>query len=213
MAYGVPVRTGPDFSEEHVLADGSAVTLRHVRPSDAEEVRRGFLALSPESRYRRFLRVTSLTDEALRYLTEVDGWDHVALVAVGYAPDLKTEQGYGLARFVRVEGEPEVAEAAITVIDPMQRKGLGRVLALALSEAARERGIHRFRGEVLASNAPMRSLLEGLGATVRSESGESIVFDAPLDDPEHTREPAILRWLREAADRFAGRFRSLRPPA
>jgi GNAT superfamily N-acetyltransferase len=209
------MRTGPDLNEEHVLADGTPVVLRHVRASDAAELRRGFRALSPESRYRRFFQqMSDLSDRALHYLTEVDGTNHVAIVAVGYAPDLKTEIGYGLGRFVRVEGEPDVAEAAITVVDPMQRKGLGRLLAVTLAEAARERGIHHFRGEVLASNRPMRQMLEDLGAVVRAESGDSLSVDVSLDEPPAPPQGApgeavILRWLRIAADLFAGRFRSL----
>jgi GNAT superfamily N-acetyltransferase len=199
--------------EEHLLADGTPVVLRHVRPTDAAELRRGFLSLSPESRYRRFLaQTTTLSDRDLRYLTEVDGHDHVAIVAAGFAPDMKTEIGYGLARFVRVKGEPDVAEAAITVVDPMQKKGLGRLLALTLAQAARERGVHHFRGEVLSSNLPMRQMLEELGARVRSESADSIAIDIALDDPHPSGEPGAARWLREAADRFAGRFRGPVPP-
>jgi GNAT superfamily N-acetyltransferase len=208
------MRTGPDLNEEHVLRDGAPVVLRHIRPSDAPELRRGFHALSPESRYRRFFQpMGDLSDAALRYLTEVDGHDHVAIVAVGYGPDLKTEVGYGLARFVRVSGEPDVAEAAITVIDPMQNKWLGRLLALTLAEAARERGIRRFRGEVLASNLPMRQMLEDLGAVVRPGPSESVSIDVPLDDAHSSdpREPSVVRWLRAAADRWAGKFRTLPP--
>jgi GNAT superfamily N-acetyltransferase len=216
------MRTGPELNREYVLSDGTPVVLRHIQPTDAAELRRGFLSLSPESRYRRFFQpMRDLSDQALKYLTEVDGHDHVAVVAVGYAPDLKTEIGYGLGRFVRVKGEPEVAEAAITVIDPMQKKGLGRLLAVTLAEAARERGIHRFRGEVLASNLPMRQMLEDLGAVVHAESGDSIAIDVSLDDahdPHPTRaagalaEPAVVRWLRAAADLLAGRMHSLVPP-
>jgi GNAT superfamily N-acetyltransferase len=208
------MRTGPELNEEHVLSDGTPVVLRHIRPSDAAELRRGFHALSPESRYRRFfVGMSDLTDRALRYLTDVDGHDHVAIVAVGYAPDLKTEIGYGIGRFVRVKGEPDVAEAAITVVDPMQKKGLGRLLATTLAEAARERGIHHFRGEVLASNRPMRQMLEELGAVVRGGAGDSLSIDVTLDDPHAAGEPAIVRWLRAAADRMAGKFRTLPPPA
>ena len=210
------MRTGHDLYEEHVLDDGTPVILRHIHPSDAAELRRGFLALSPESRYRRFFHeVGDLPDSALRYLTEVDGVDHVAIVAFGYAPDLKTEVGYGLGRFVRVKDEPEVAEAAVTVADPMQRKGLGRLLALTLAEAARERGIRRFRAEVLASNFAMRQLLEELGAVVHAESNESISIDVAIDEPHEPHESsdsAIARWLRAAADKLAGSFRSLTPP-
>ena len=198
--------------EERALSDGTSVVLRHIRPTDAAELRRGFLALSPESRYRRFFHpVSDLSDHTLRYLTDVDGKDHVAIVAVGYAPDLKTEIGYGLARFVRLKDEPDVAEAAITVVDPMHNKGLGKLLSLVLADAARERGIRKFRAEVLASNAPVRQMLTDLGAEVRKESDDAVTIDIDLDDPRGP-EPSAAKWLRAAADRWAGRFRSLPAP-
>jgi acetyltransferase len=208
------MRTGPDLNEEHVLADGTQVVLRHIRPTDAPKLLQAFRSLSRESRYRRFFHgMADLNDASLRYLTEVDGRDHVAIVAVGYAPDMKTEIGYGVGRFVRVTGEPDVAEAAVTVIDPMQNKGLGRLLAVTLAEAARERGIRHFRGEVLATNVPMRQLLLDLGANVRAESDGALSIDVSLDDHSAQGEPAVVRWIRAAADRLAGTFRSVSPPA
>ena len=149
--------TPSELHEEHVLDDGTPVVLRMVRPSDAIELKHGFERLSPSSRYRRFLATRStLSDETLRYLTCVDGHDHVAIVALTHAPD-GADVGLGIARFIRIE--PEVAEAALTVIDDAQGKGLGRILALALARAAVARGIRRFRGEILATNQPVQQLL------------------------------------------------------
>ena len=195
--------TGPDFSEEHVLSNGARVTLRHIRPSDADELRRGFERLSSESRYRRFFSALGeLTPERLRYLTEVDGVDHVAIVAVGTSPDLKNEVGYGVARFVRLADAPDVAEAALTVVDAMQHQGLGRILGLTLAEAARERGISHFRGETLATNAPVRQLLVDVGAEVRVESPNAIVFDVALGPPPREgihRDSSFRKLLRATA--------------
>lgn len=172
-----------DFQRDAVLVDGTRVSLRMVRPSDADELRRQFLRLSPDSRYRRFLSAaTELSEETLRYLTEVNGIDHVAIVATTDSFDLKTEQGLGLGRFVRLPGEPEVAEPAITVVDDAQHRGVGRLLLSTLAEAARERGIHVFRAEVLAENLPMRHLLTELGATIREEEDDAaLVFDIDLN--------------------------------
>jgi len=167
---------------EHVLADGTRVTLRLIRPEDGGELRRAFERLSPASRYRRFLAgVSQLSDEMVHYLTEVDGVNHLAVVATTDSYDLKTEVGLGIARFIRLEEDPTVAEAAVTVIDDAQGKGIGKLLLGALAEAARERGIHTFRGEVLASNEPMRRMLGELGAVVREDDGTSISFDVALD--------------------------------
>lgn len=210
------MKVGPEWRAEHVLADGTRIVLRTIRPEDASTLREEFERLSPESRYRRFFAgMQALSDATLRYLTNVDGVDHVAIVAIVEAPDLKTERGVGVARFIRVTGEPTIAEVAVTVCDDMQGKGVGRHLLLALTEAARERGVHHFRGEVLASNAPVRAILEEVGAHAKREESGALVFDVAIDGAEknHHRPSALERLLRAAAASMAGAIRSLRPPA
>lgn len=207
------VRTGPDFREEHTLGDGRRVVLRHVRPSDAPELRAAFERLSPASRYRRFFGgLTHLTDATLQYLTEVDGHDHVAIVATGESPDLKRELGLGVARFVRLGDEPTVAEAAVTVVDDVQRIGLGRLLATTLAQAATERGIHTFRAEVLADNEPMRAMMTEIGAVEGPADAGVIRYDISLDTLGPTRGGPVDRFLRAAAGSMAVLLRRLGPP-
>jgi len=207
------VRTGPDFREQHTLEDGRRVLLRHVRPSDAPALRAAFERLSPTSRYRRFFGgMTQLSDAALRYLTDVDGRDHVAIVATEESPDLKSEVGLGIARFVRLRDEPAVAEAAVTVVDDAQRHGLGHLLAATLAEAARERGVHTFRADVLADNEPMRAIMAEIGATERGTDSGVICYDVPLDPQGHARGGPIDRFLRAAASSMAVLLRHLGPP-
>jgi GNAT superfamily N-acetyltransferase len=208
------VRTGAHFREEHTLADGTHVVLRHVRPADAPELRRAFERLSPESRYRRFFGgVSHLTDAALRYLTEVDGRDHVAIVATTESPDLKQDVGLGVARFVRLSGEPAVAEAAVTVVDDAQRRGLGRLLANTLAEAARERGVHTFRAEVLADNGPMSAIMGEIGARALATDAGVVTWDVDLDAVAgHARGGPVDRFMRAAASSMAVLLRRLGPP-
>ena len=193
------------FHEDHVLADGTRIALRFLRPDDAEELRRGFTRLSSRSRYQRFLAgVPELTDAMLRYLTELDGENHVAIVATTESLDLKTEQGLGVARFVRLKDAPDVAEAAVTVADDAQGKGIGKILVRALGALALEKGIHSFRGVLLADNLGMRRLLDDLGARVHPEDGQTLVFDVPLQAPAESQEKdafyPLRRLLRAAAE-------------
>jgi len=140
------------------------VVLRTVRADDKERLLDGFHRLSPESRYLRFHGVkTDLTDAELRYLTEVDGVRHVAIGA------LRGDEGVGIARLIQLDGEAGVAEAAVTVLDEMQGKGLGTLLLQRLIAAADERGIARVRCLVLGSNQAMQDLL------TRVAGGESHV--------------------------------------
>jgi GNAT superfamily N-acetyltransferase len=197
-----------DFREEHVLADGARVTLRFIQPDDAEELAQAFERLSTRSRYQRFfVPMPRLSDEMIRYLTDVDGENHVAIVATTESLDLKRELGLGVARYVRLADAPSVAEAAVTVVDEAQGRGIGKLLLAALARVARERGVTAFRGMVLADNAPMRALLSELSAVVHPEDRETLIFDVPLDSPPHgppTHPPATLRRLLRAAAESLG---------
>ncbi len=176
-------------TEELHLRDGTSVTLRPIRPDDKEQLLRGFSKLSPASRYMRFHSFKqALSETDLRYLTEVDGTRHFALGAVTPSHDLREDVGIGVARFVRDDDEPDLAEAAITVADDHQGKGLGKLLLMRLAEAARERGIRRFRAEVLAENTPMVHLLRAAGAQVVKTDGRSLVLEVPVSLPA---EPGV----------------------
>jgi len=167
------------------LPTGISIKIRAVTADDKELFREGFRALSAESRMRRFLRaVVEPTEEMLRYLTEVDQQDHVAILAFIESPDLKTETPVGVARFVRLKDEPEVAEAAVTVMDAHQKLGVGRALLVRLNELARERGIRRFRCEVFVRNEPMRRILEIAGAKILSQDEETLVCEVELGGQE-----------------------------
>jgi hypothetical protein len=204
------MQTGPDFREEHVLRDGQTVVLRHIQPSDAEEVRRGFRALSPESRYRRFFTgVSDLDDAALAYLVNVDGEDHVAIVATAESLDLKTERGVGVARFVRSKDDPTVAEAAVTVVDDMQRLGLGTLMTKTLARAANERGIEKFRCEVLESNDVVVAALVSAGGAIVERANGTVVLDVPV---QSENDSAVRRALGVMAEHVNAFLRRLLPP-
>jgi len=170
-------RFDESYLETVVLNDGSEVVLRLLRPDDKDRLAAGFARLSSESRYQRFFTGKErLTETELRYLTDVDGDRHFAICAI--APD---GEGAGVARFIRMPKEPEVAEFAITVVDEMQRRGLGRILTDRLLAAASERGVKLLRAEVLADNRAMLAILAGKVAG-RVRNGTSVSLDIPVPD-------------------------------
>ena len=150
----------------------------------------------------------------LTYLTNVDQKNHIALVATMTSPDLKTERGVGVARVIRVGHGPHeehVGEAAITVADDLQKRGIGSALAVELENAARAAGIHVIRAEVLEGNAAMRAILEGAGAKrvePRTGSG-TLSYDIEIERAHATR---IVDVLRGAAETMAMSIRKLMPP-
>ena len=143
------------------LRDGSSVVVRAVRPEDRELLLAGFERLGPASRYQRFLApMAELTDDIVTYLTDVDHHDHEALAAI----DAATGEGVGVARFVRCASRPDTAEAAVTVIDDWQGRGVGTALLDLLAERAREEGLARFTALLLAENREMLELLDAIGS-------------------------------------------------
>jgi GNAT superfamily N-acetyltransferase len=140
------------YREEARLPAGLQVVFRAVHPEDKNLLAEGMSRLSPASRYFRFLSPKkSLSKIELAYFTEVDGHNHFAIGVARPQPG-GGEEGIGVARFVRFQDDPEVAEPAVTVIDDYQGCGVGTALLRRLVEAARERGIKRFRCEFLADN-------------------------------------------------------------
>jgi GNAT superfamily N-acetyltransferase len=154
---------------EVTLEDGMRVLLRPILPEDKGRLVDGFRRLSPESRYRRFMSpVDELSEDQLRFLTEIDYVDHFAWVALDF--DAEATPGIGVARYVRIPEEPEVAEAAVTVVDDYQGRGVGTLLLEALGAVALENGISRFRGYALEDNRPLRDVLEDMGASMTHDS-------------------------------------------
>jgi RimJ/RimL family protein N-acetyltransferase len=143
------------------LQDGAPVLIRPIRPDDKGMLADGLRRLSPESAQRRFLTPKrSFSRSELRYLTEVDGRDHVALVVEhpGDAP----RRLIAVARFVRLHDDPEAADVAVTVADEWQGHGLGSLLGEHLAHSARNRGIRRFSATMASENVPAHRLMAKL---------------------------------------------------
>lgn len=171
----------PEDPVETTLRDGTRVLVRQLEPADKQGLANGLARLSTRARYLRFHSgVEQLTDQQLRYLTEVDQQDHVAWGAIDL--DAPERPGIGVARFVRVADRPDVAEAAVTVVDQYQGRGLGTILLGILGFAAARRGIRAFRAYVLGENAAMLELLTTLGA--RFTEQEPGVYCVEVDLPE-----------------------------
>lgn len=152
-----------------------AIDLRPIRPDDLPELRAGLRRLSPDTRFQRFhAAVADLSPAQWAYLTQVDGHDHVAFVAVTREPvgDVGAGRIVGVGRFIRSREVPTRAEVAFVVYDGAQGRGVGAALRDALIGAACERGVLTFRAHILVGNTSMRRLLEsGALQLLRDEDG------------------------------------------
>ncbi len=161
------------------LRSGREVVIRPIRPSDAPELEAAYERLSPQSKYLRFLAPKPhLSGSDTRYLVQVDGVNHFALVAttVGGPKHI-----LGVARFVRLSDDPQAAEFAIVVGDPFQHEGLGGELMERLAQAATARGIARFQATVLAENAAGHRLVRGLPGRVIHQRNAGTVDEFEIE--------------------------------
>jgi RimJ/RimL family protein N-acetyltransferase len=152
--------------------DGTQLYVRHVKPGDKELIRKAWLHLSQESQRKRFLSAKPrLTGSDLRYLTEIDGHDHVALIAVRLDDPKRL---VAVARYVRLAGDPGTAEVAVTVADPMQGQGIGTKLGVLLADEARGRGVQRFSASVLTDNRPALRLMATLSERLEGHTDHGV---------------------------------------
>ncbi|WP_292994599.1 bifunctional acetate--CoA ligase family protein/GNAT family N-acetyltransferase [Nitrosomonas sp.] len=162
------------------LTDGRNITIRPIRPEDAEIEQAFVRGLSEEARYFRFMfSVQELSQTMLLRFTQIDYSREMALIAVTFEQDKEIE--LGVARFA-INPEGESCEFALVIADAMQGKGLGQKLMTALMDAARAKGLKVMAGEVLKTNANMLKLMNRLGFSVEDR----------LDDDNIKRVRKIL---------------------
>jgi RimJ/RimL family protein N-acetyltransferase len=188
------------FSEPEVLdlPGGDRIGIRSIKSGDKDLIARAFQRMSPETRYRRFFApLQRLTDQDLRYLTEVDHHDHEALVAF----DPTDDELIGVARYVRSEDATE-AEVAIVVGDPWQGRGVATALLDRLVERARDAGIDHFVALVLSENEDAIELFRHVapdGSTTRRSASGHVEMLIELPEPGGLPDSRLAGVLRTVA--------------
>ena len=148
-----------------VTPDGVTVSIRAIRPEDAQSEKAFVRSLSEETRYFRFISALhELSDHMLVRFTQIDYDREMALVAL--AGDGGHERQIGVARYA-IDPDGASCEFAIVVADDWQGRGVGWRLMQALIDAAREKGLRRMQGLVLHENTKMLALMKSLGFEIR----------------------------------------------
>ena len=162
------------------LPDGASILIRPIRADDKRMLEDGLRHLSDESVQRRFLTLKrSFSRAELQYLTEVNGRDHVALVAE--YPGEPVRRLIAVARFVRLAEDPTAAEVAIVVADDWQRRGVGSLLAELLAEEARRARIARFTATMASDNVAAHRLMHRLTTHLELRNAGHGVSELVLD--------------------------------
>lgn len=160
--------------QEWQMNDGQIVTIRPIRPEDADMEQDFVKSMSDESRYYRFMdTIRELTQTMLVRFTQIDYDREMALVAT--IPDEEgKEQQIGVSRYV-LNPDGESVEFALAVGDNWQKCGVGRKLMTALIDCARMKGYRAVVGDVLSTNSKMFGLMTSLGFTIHPHPDDTAV--------------------------------------
>ena len=152
----------PDQFEEHTQTGmGIDIFVRPIRPEDAPLLVGLFESLSPRSVYLRFFSpMKRLPHSMLSLFTQIDYDRHIALVALSESKS--KEEMLGVARII-LERNLKEAEFSVVVGDQWQGKGIGAALLQRCLSIARDQGLEKVTGVVLAENTQMLALGKKMG--------------------------------------------------
>ncbi len=151
---------------QSALKDGTAITVRPIRPEDEPLMVRFHATLSDQSVYYRYFHFLNLNQrvshERPTHICFIDYDRQMALVAEAAGEIL------GVARFIRIR-DIKSAEFAMVVSDGRQRLGLGELLLRQLIDVARNEGVSALTGDTLPENRPMIALARKAGFNAKDD--------------------------------------------
>ncbi len=153
--------------------DGTLITIRPIKPEDADLEVEFVRKLSAETKYYRFMNtMRELPPAMVARLTQIDYDREMAFVATIEEDGKEVE--LGVCRYA-VNPDGESCEFAIVVADEWQHRGLARKLMGVLIETARNRGIAYMNGVFLANNERMLKFVQGLGFVLSNDPEDSSI--------------------------------------
>lgn len=152
------------YQVDETLRNGKRVVIRAIRPDDKELILDGFKEMDQNSIYLRFFQNRNeITDREMKYFTEVDFTDHVALVVTA---DINASvKVIGGGRYFAYDHPAKIrsAEVAFMVHDQYQGQGIATLIMKHLLLIARDSGIAQFEAEILSQNEKMLAVFSRTG--------------------------------------------------
>ncbi|WP_405539725.1 GNAT family N-acetyltransferase [Streptomyces sp. NBC_00075] len=167
-----------------LLADGTTVCIRPVRPGDHDQLQGFYEEMSPENLRLRFFA-------ASRRSAAMAADRACAPAGPGYRALLAEVDGrvIGIAEYGTVketeEGGESGAEISIAVADGLHHRGVGTLLVEHLASVARAEGITTFTADALSENHEVLRLFADLGLrTSRRFEGPEVRCTVHLDQDD-----------------------------
>ncbi|HSC91917.1 MAG TPA: GNAT family N-acetyltransferase [Gaiellaceae bacterium] len=190
-----------------ILRDGSTLRLRPPGRDDGDALLAFFSSLSERSLYLRFHGIPALRPQLVEPVLDPDWAERGALLGT-LADEEGGEKVVALANYVRLR-DPALAEAAFTVADEYQGRGIGTRLLEQLAARASGVGIEHFVAEVMPENRAMLDVfehagfqlsrvLEGGTIEVQFPIARTEAYELQIEERDHEAVVASLRPFFEA---------------
>jgi acetyltransferase len=159
------------------LPDGTALTVRPIRPEDETLMRPFHAKISDQSVYTRYSYAFRLSGRiAHDYLSRmcfIDYLREMTLVAL-YTNAAGAPEIVGVGQLV-MERNCNEAEFAVLITDEFQRRGMGTELLRQLVAIGRREHVDRIVGYILTNNSPMLNACRDLGFHIERVQGDPMV--------------------------------------
>ncbi len=169
--------TTPGLNSAWIARDGVQLTIRPIRPDDEPRMVRFHHSLSDRSVYLRYFHFLNLdartAHDRLAQVCHVDYARERVLVAESTSESGDSEI-VAVGRLTRDEA-PDDSEFALLVSDAWQDRGIGSELLRRLVQLAREVGIRRVVGDILAENQGMQEVCRALGFELKYSLEDHVI--------------------------------------
>ncbi|HXP47811.1 MAG TPA: bifunctional acetate--CoA ligase family protein/GNAT family N-acetyltransferase, partial [Terriglobales bacterium] len=166
------------YAGEWTMKDGTAVTIRPIRPEDEPLIIKFHEKLSARSVYLRYFQPMKLSTrtahERLTRICFIDYDREMALVAERRDPAGGEPQILGVTRLSKIHGT-DSAESAVVILDEVQHQGLGTELVRRSLNVARAEKLKKVISNILPENLEMRAVCKRLGFSLHHEMEDNIV--------------------------------------
>lgn len=166
------------YQSPWTLKDGTAVTIRPIRPEDEPAMVRFHETLSERSVYLRYFHLMNFeqrtTHERLTRICFIDYDREMALVAERRNPQTGESEILGVGRMMKVHGSKD-AEVAVLVSDHWQGRGLGKELLSRLLIVGADEKLTRLVADILPDNRNVMRICEKLGFSLKHSLDDEVV--------------------------------------
>jgi acetyltransferase len=160
------------------MKDGTAVTIRPIRPEDEPAMVKFHETLSERSVYLRYFHLMNLeqrvTHERLTRICFIDYDREMALVAERRNLESGDPEILAVGRMTKVLGTNE-GEVAVLVSDQWQGRGLGRELLSRLLVVGADEKLSKLTADILPDNRDVMRICEKLGFSLKHSLEDEVV--------------------------------------